>query len=411
MPDRTPHRRLSAAAAVALAVREADRMGLRLRVTHSGPASHPTAVTEVVGAGETLVVGYGKGTGRQAVASAHFEALERYFTIARSNRRFADGAIIMRPATEVVAQEGLRQDLLVQRWGAEFPESTAACTRYDGRLSAVWYPLFLTDPLYHRQPLAGDSVDRYRSLIRYTSSLGTAAGADLPEAILHGVCELIEHDAVSHALLRWFVAGAQDVDLVRADSLPDSLRALWRKAEEAISAPVHLLDITTDLGVPAYLAVADGDGTAPSAAGAGASPMAGYAAERALSEVIQSMGFPRGATDPVVHLAAWPRLRDCAMLPVRRLLSRTIRRVPLRADLDGVDTVPSALARLERVLRKHGIESYHAELTPAESMVSVAAVLAPGLERFSLVRLGMPIVPTGRGGQVWTTARLARAGH
>jgi ribosomal protein S12 methylthiotransferase accessory factor len=405
----TPHRSLTSAAAVALAEREADRMGLRLRLAETGPANHPTVVSELVGPDGTLAVGYGKGSGAQAVASAHFESLERFVTTARDNRRFSAEPAVLWRAADVAAQEALRADLVIARWAAEFPESPAACTRYDGEAAPVWYPLFLVDPRYHRQPLPGDGVDRYRSLIRYTSSLGTAAGADPADAVLHGLCELIEHDAVSLALLRWFVAGAPEVDTVRRDTVPDGLRKLWRDAEVAVGSAVHLFDVTTDIGVPVYLATAEHDGTRPGPAGAGASPLAGYAAERALAELIQYAGFPRTSADPLATLARWPALRDCALLPVRRLLSGRVRRAPLRADLDGAGTVASALALVTRLLRERGVEHYHAELSPAGSLVRVAAVIAPGLERFSLVRLGQPVVPTGRGWPLWTVKRIAQS--
>jgi ribosomal protein S12 methylthiotransferase accessory factor len=403
----TPHRRLSADAAVELAMREADRIGLRLNLSHNGPARHPTAISRLVRDGEAVSVGYGKGRGAQGTASAHFEALERYYTTTADNRRFADGAAEILPAPQVAAQEALRPDLVIQRWAAEYPDSRAACTRYAGHADSVWYPLFLTDPRYHLRPLPGDAVDPYHGLVRYTSSLGAAAGGDLVEAVLHGLCELIEHDAVSHALLRWFVAGPREVDLVERHDVPDHVRTLWTYAEEAVDTTVHLVDVTTDLGVPAYLAIADGESVRPGTAGGGASPIAGYAAERALGEVIQATGFPTTAADPGDKLGRWPALRDCARLDAAALLTGHVRRVPLRPDLEAGPTVPDAVERLARLLRGHGLEWYSAELTPADSLVSVAAVIAPGLERFSLVRLGQPVVPTGRGWPLWAGARDA----
>jgi ribosomal protein S12 methylthiotransferase accessory factor YcaO len=405
----TPHRRLSAAAAVDLAIREAERMGMRLRSHEIGPASCRTTASALMDRGTTMAVGHGKGAGLQAVSSAHFEALERYFTSVRSNRRYSDAVARLLPATVIAGQRQLRADLVIQRWAAEFPEAVAACTPYHGGRTTIWYPLFLIDPRYHLRPLPGDGLAGYRSLLRYTSSLGTAAGADPAEAVLHSLCELIEHDGVSHALLRWFVAGEPELDLVPREELPGRLRDLWHDAEHAYGATVYLIDVTTDLGVPVYLAVAHGDGTATSAAGAGASPVAGYAAERALAELIQATATPRASAAAVTRdLGAWPPLRDCALLPVPRLLSGVVRRVALRDGTDDAATVPAAVDRLARVLDDRGIGFFSYLLSPADSLVSVAAVVAPGLERFSLVRLGVPVAPTGRGHQVWTAAPRRR---
>src|SRR5262249_25938620 len=157
---------------------------------------------------------------------------------------------------------------------------------------------------------------------------------------------------VGQALLRWFVAGVREVDLVAEGSVPESLAELWRTAESVHGAPVHLVDVTTDLGVPVYFAVAEGGG--PTLAGAGAAPVGWYAAERAFAELVQAAAFPHGSVESVErHLGSWPALRDCATLPVERLLSGTVRYVDLRGGT--VDTVPDAVDRLTVVLRGHGL--------------------------------------------------------
>src|SRR5690349_12680400 len=94
MQTATPHRVLSAAAAVDLATREAARLGMRLLTTMLGAAHGQTVGSQLVDGARRLAFGLGKGSGAQALASAHFEALERYFTSARSNRRFATEAAV-----------------------------------------------------------------------------------------------------------------------------------------------------------------------------------------------------------------------------------------------------------------------------------------------------------------------------
>src|SRR5215207_1750634 len=283
-----PLRSVPARVAVDLALREADRLGASLRTERLGPGN---IVSRLVRDGTGLASGRGNGSGDQALASAHFEALERYLMSAPDNRRLAPGAARLVTAREVAGQSALGADLVVQRWAAEFPDTVAACTAYGGHggiSGTVWYPLFLSDPRYFRNPLPGDSTKPYRSLLRYSSSLGTAAGVDRDEAALHGLCELIEHDAVSHALLRWFIAADRTADVIEPARLPEPLRDLHDEARAVAGAPVHLFDVTTDLGIPAYLAVADRGGPRPAHAGAGASPLAGHAARRALDELIQT---------------------------------------------------------------------------------------------------------------------------
>jgi ribosomal protein S12 methylthiotransferase accessory factor len=408
-----PFRSVTAARALEVALLEADRLGMHLHAQQVGSPDYPITRSRLVRDGTELAVGCGKGPGSQGLASAHFEALERYLMSAPDNRRLATGAASLLPAQRVAGQAELRGDLVVQRWAAEFPQSLAACARHQGSRSTLWYPIFLSDPRYFRRPLPGDSTAPYRSLLRYCSSLGTAAGVDRTEAIFHGLCELIEHDGLSHALLRWFIAGTIETDVVDPDDLPDRLRVLHRTAQNAIGRPVHLIDATTDLGIPVYLAVGEPYGDQATLTGAGASPLAGCAAERALSELVQGSALATaavdGTADPVIRrLAPWPALQNCARLPVRRLLAGRVGRVPLGADSDDDPSPQAGLDQVNHILRQRGIDYYICDLAPPQSLIAVATTIAPGLERFSLVRLGMPVLPTGRGWSVWTAARHDR---
>jgi ribosomal protein S12 methylthiotransferase accessory factor len=403
-----PYRAVPAARAVEVALLEADRLGLQLRARPIGSPDYPITRSGLVRDGTELAVGYGKGPGPQGLASAHYEALERYLMSAPDNRRHTTGAASLLTAERVAGQAELCADLVVRRWAEEFAGSLAACVRHEGTRAAPWYPIFLSDPRYFRRPLPGDSTVPYRSLLRYCSSLGTAAGVNRAEATFHGLCELIEHDGLSHALLRWFIGGTVEIDLVDPDDLPDPLRVLHHTAQNAIGRPVYLLDVTTDLGVPVYLAVGEPDGEQAALTGAGASPLAAYAAERALSELVQgnAMAAPDGRPDAAIErLARWPALQDCVRLPIRRLLAGRVTRVRLRDDSDDDPSPQAGLDRLSHLLRERDIDHYVCDLAPPQSLIAVTTTIAPGLERFSLVRLGMPVLPTGRGWSAWTAAR------
>jgi len=395
-------RSVSAKQAVATAVAEIDRLGLQASTALLGSPRSPTMRVRLVRAGAPVAVGYGKGGGAQGEASAYAEALERYLMSARDNRRFARDATVLLDAAAVAGQPALASDLVIQRWAAEFPAAVAACAEYRGPAGAVRYPTFLADPRYFRQPVPGDAVGPYRSLLRYSSSLGTAAGLDVTEAVYHGLCELVEHDGVSQALLRWFVAGHPGVDMVTAAALPAPLRTLHREATAAAGASVHLLDVTTDLSVPGYVAVSAGAASGATRFGAGASSWGSYAAERALSELIQSCALA-GAGDGDVtadRLAAWPALQRCLRMPVDDLLAGPVRQVALRGDPGGA-TPAEGLAQVGRMLARRGIDYYVCELAPVDSLIAVTTTIAPGLERFSLVRHGVPVIPTGRGRHLW----------
>ncbi|MFI5891114.1 YcaO-like family protein [Actinoplanes sp. NPDC051513] len=353
-----PFRSVSPLRAVDTAIAEVARLGLTARVRSVGPRHASTTEVELARRGRHVSVGWGKGSGDQAVASAWFEALERYLMSAAENRRWQPDGPILRPACEVAAQPALSADQVVQRWAAEFPSAVAACATLTG---GVCYPVFLLDPRYFRSPVAGDDVRPYRGLLRYSSSLGTAAGATVAEATYHGLCELFEHDGVSHALLRWYVAVRPDAAEVPPSALPEGLAERHAAAERATGGPVRLLDVTTDLDVPVYLAVAAGD---VPRVGAGSSAWASDAAARALDEVIQSCAqSPERVAGAAARLAGWPALARCVRLPLDEL---RIRSVSLRAD-PGTDSVAHGLAQVSGALAAHGLAHHVGEIAPAGS--------------------------------------------
>ncbi len=124
----------------------------------------------------------------------------------------------------------------------------------------------------------------------WQTSDGLAAGATLTEAVVHGICELIERDAAGlHSFRTRAEMLSREVD-------PRSwgvIATLERRIANA-GLRLRLFDITTDLEIPAYLAV-----LVPMdrhrrltyldlPSGSGAHPKAAKAAERAVLEAVQT---------------------------------------------------------------------------------------------------------------------------
>jgi len=66
------------------------------------------------------------------------------------------------------------------------------------------------------------------------------------------------------------------------------------------------------------------------------------------------------------------------------------------------------LATISKLLSGHGIEYAMRTLTPQASSITVTTVIAPGLDRFSLVQRGVPATPTGRAYKLWEEAGKPR---
>jgi YcaO-like protein with predicted kinase domain len=123
------------------------------------------------------------------------------------------------------------------------------------------------------------------------STDGLASGQSDDEAILHGLCELIERDATA---LMTFMSTEELAERSYGLDEEPSLDAL-RAAIETTGCGLNVIDMTTDLGVPAFTAIVsdpvDADGRITQYAhsgGSGCHPSRPRALEKAIVEAAQS---------------------------------------------------------------------------------------------------------------------------
>jgi ribosomal protein S12 methylthiotransferase accessory factor len=132
----------------------------------------------------------------------------------------------------------------------------------------------------------------------FTSTHGLASGSHLVEAALHGLCELIEGDAVAlFERLPPAARAARRIDLGTIDE-PAAAAMLARLADRGFA--LALWDATTDVGIATILcALTDTEAQrTPSGFGSGCHPDRGVAALRAITEAAQTRAIAiAGARD------------------------------------------------------------------------------------------------------------------
>ncbi len=126
-----------------------------------------------------------------------------------------------------------------------------------------------------------------------SSSNGLASGNTRTEAILHGICEIVERDQLAF----WMARGAYDQQ-VGANTLIDTRTINEPELQDMIAAcetcglTVLVWDVSTTIDLPVYLClVADMEGTTPypqRASGSGCHPIRKIALSRAITEALQS---------------------------------------------------------------------------------------------------------------------------
>jgi ribosomal protein S12 methylthiotransferase accessory factor len=401
-------RSLSLSAALARGLSAARSLDLNVDLRSALNGSPGVWECHLTRAGEQVPFGFGAGKGdpESARVGALFEALEHYVTSLVGRRT---GDVVLRHSHEV-AVDPLSSAVGVSIL-AELDDGLLGCVSYrsltDGHELPV--PLFLSTPSYvmsdDLRRAVGDRYD-YGVAGRYSSNNGCAAGATPVEAAVHALNEVVERDALSLLLIEQFVAKAgTPMRVVDPATLPADLVALLDRAATQTGALVTLVDMTTDLGVPAYLAYAPpAPGRTARIRGCGASLSRHYAIARAVTELIQVDLLSRtrsvGAAEREQvlagndELAAYPPLHACyrSDFTERLLTATTVTYTPTTAPATPEDHLEALIA----TLTGHGHSPLLREQYVTDD-IAVVHVMVPGLEEFMIIADGQFVVPGARG--------------
>ncbi len=215
----------------------------------------------------------------------------------------------------------------------------------------------------------------------YADSNGCASGSTLEEAVLQGFLELVERDSCA---LWWYSRARRPaIDLASFDD------PFFRRAEAFLGGKgrtLYALDLTSDLGIPAVVAVTHDAAGGKIICGLGAHLSAHVAASRAVAELNQMLALEtdagrhtRGSDEP--ELAWW--LREATIenqpyvgpAPGRRLTAGDYPR--LEGD-DLLDDIKHCVAAVQR----SGLEMLVLDATRAEVGFPTVRVTVPGMRHF-----------------------------
>jgi bacteriocin biosynthesis cyclodehydratase domain-containing protein len=204
---------------------------------------------------------------------------------------------------------------------------------------------------------------------------GCAAGPSLTGAILHAILELVERDSVA---IWWYNRISRPaLDL---KSLGDKHISDIERIFEEMGRRLYVLDLTTDIRIPAFVAIAPRlDGSEP-CFGAAAGFSARRAAFKAIAETAQICFWTaNGSGSDEMH--SW--IRGATVDSHRYLLPSGTIEAPAEQHMDPAEALQWSIGRLTGV----GIEPYYVDLTRPEIGLPVVRAIAPGLRHF-WARLG-----------------------
>lgn len=220
------------------------------------------------------------------------------------------------------------------------------------------------------------------------SSNGLASGNTLGEAMLHGLCEVIERDAASLALLLpEEVQGQRRLDLTTVDDpLCQDLLARYARAGVAVA----VWDVSSDVGVPVYRCeIADEQENPfrpiPPVDGFGCHPSPAVALRRALTEAAQArLTLIMGSRDdnfPELYVRSQRlEFREAGRARMRRPARRALRDAP---ELPKARTVEESIGHIVRALCDAKLEQVLVvDLSKPTLKIPVVRVVVPGLEPY-----------------------------
>jgi oxazoline/thiazoline synthase len=327
---------------------------------------------------------FGKGsTAEQGEASALMEAIERYSGIfqgdeIRTTKRFTDFAEgeAIKPNDVLLFSDAQ----YLARHSHDHDETQPAPDPFDPSAKIEWSPVFsLRDNCFRHVPTSLSYFFYSGPAPFQADSNGCAAGNTLQEAIVQGFLELVERD--SYAIWWYNRSQRAEVDLnAFEDSYVQDIRTQFADAGRKL----WVLDVTSDLGVPTYVAIMhwmqNGQENIEFGSGAHFDPR--IAVLRALTELSQflAIGLMGGGsgekpsldgTTPL-HLEDYPFLQPATRAIVCPDLGLPVPRDNTREQVDAC----------VEIARRAGHDFLVLDQTRPDVEVPVARVIVPGLRHF-----------------------------
>jgi ribosomal protein S12 methylthiotransferase accessory factor len=369
-----------------------------IRRHHRGPAFfnvfHSGPLQGRAGGVEGLRSALGSQSGGKGVTAIHAQTSALCEALERHCATFQGDEEVLRASFATLGDRAIHPDSCQLFHRRQFDEREAwndahgpfqyVCEPFDEKAELNWTPVWSLTEQRHRLLPTGmlyfSGPQEPGPLTIRADSNGNAAGASLEDAVLQGLLEVVERDAVS---LWWYNRTSQPaVDL---DAFHDPWMAELREVYAEMQREVWALDLTADLGIPTTVALSRRvDKTEEDVMlGFGAHLDPAIALRRALTEMNQLMPAVIGgyhSKDP--DALRWWRKATLANQPY---LSPDPGRPALRpADYPSLpsDDLRDDVEAIHGRLRDKGLQLLVLDQTRPDIGLPVVKVIVPGMRQF-----------------------------
>lgn len=332
----------------------------------------------------------GKGvTALDAQVGALCEAIERFSGTFQGDEERIRGSLRSLGERALDPRESMlydpRQHADRQQWNATHAAFQHVPPPFDEDVEIDWTPVWSLTAKQHRLlPTAmlyygyeGPGTD-----MLCADSNGNAAGSSMADAVLQGLLELVERDAVA---LWWYnrltVAG---IDL---DAFDEPWLSDMRRKYAELGRELWVLDLTADLGVPVMAAVSRRVGGAREniVFGFGAHLDPHIALRRAITE--QNQMIPAMLGDDVAPIGdpdaeRWFREATLANQPYLVPDPAATPRTPRSYGYREITDISAAVGDLSAKLAERGMQTFVLDQTRPDIALPVVKVIVPGLRHY-----------------------------
>ncbi len=317
----------------------------------------------------------GKGvTESEAKAACLGEAIERYSSSFQGDEiqiraRMADQSNTVSPASLLHFSDRQYRDREV--WNKHHGVFQWVPEPFDTSSEINWTPVWSLTCQQTRYLPTAFCYLRYPGEDRRffaADSNGCASGNTLEEAILQGLLELIERDSFA---LWWYTrARRPGVDL---HSFEERFSVNGRTA--------HVLDITSDLGIPAFVAISAFNDGGEIVFGSGAGLLPRIAVRRAVCELNQMLETVLAPGEADTDIRRWLQSETLANHPYLVPDSECRKSLSDYIDLSDQDILKDITMCVE-ILRRRGMETLVLDMTRSDIGFPAVRVIVPGLRHF-----------------------------
>lgn len=334
-------------------------------------------------------IGNGKGTGRQAYASALFELIEDFlYNTNAMETSLKYSTEISKKCKKLLYEYPIKE---LEKQTPSFELEMLKFKKLNEEDRFILYPSFLFD-VNSRESLPNNLIH----LTKYASNSGSAVGTTFNESLLHAINESIERDALSIHLGKTFFSTKHNMTLLNLENISSDFKEMINEVETTINGKIRIIEVTTEFNIPTYFVICKTMEHILPFKGSGTSLNNAYALERAILECLQHYHL-HDNDDEIFNQLIVEKLQHFKNYKNSIMCNHdiSISTKTFRKDQNSKNSVDEILKIVINRIESKGFKVYFNSLYESDN-IYYTKVIIPGFDNFQMINNGLVLVPGDR---------------